>query len=137
MTGVMKLTAMRTASKAMLKQSAGEHGGEDGTGHSPLRPNIACSRSACSVLVGRPVLGPPRCTSTMMQRQFGHHGQADRLGLEADARAAGAVTPMAPPKEAPMAMPMAAISSSACRVLTPKRFRSARWCRMSLAGVIG
>ncbi len=23
------------------------------------------------------------------QRQFGHHGQADRLGLEADARAAG------------------------------------------------
>ena len=40
-------------------------GGEDRHGHSPLRPNMACSRSACSVLVGRPVLGPPRCTSMM------------------------------------------------------------------------
>ncbi len=37
-----------------------------------------------------------------------------------------AVTPRAPPKEAPMAMPMAAISSSACSVRTPKRFNSAR-----------
>ena len=35
-----------------------------GSGASPLRPNIACSRSACSVLVGSPVDGPPRCTST-------------------------------------------------------------------------
>ena len=34
-----------------------------GTGDSPLRPNIACSRSACSVLVGSPVEGPPRWTS--------------------------------------------------------------------------
>ncbi len=72
-----------------LKQSAGEHGATMAAGHSPLRPNIACSRSACSVLVGRPVLGPPRCTSMMTQRQFGHHGQADGLRLEADAGAAG------------------------------------------------
>ena len=35
-----------------------------GTGASPLRPNIACSRSDCSVFVGSPVEGPPRCTST-------------------------------------------------------------------------
>ena len=36
-----------------------------GTGASPLRPNIACSRSDCSVLVGRPVDGPPRWMSQM------------------------------------------------------------------------
>ena len=48
-----------------------------------------------------------------------------------------AVTPMAPPKEAPIAMPMAAISSSAWTVRTPKRFISERLWRMSLAGVIG
>ena len=56
---------MRTASIAARKQSAGVCGATIGTGDSPLRPNIACSRSACSVLVGRPVEGPPRCTSTM------------------------------------------------------------------------
>ena len=41
----------------------GDCGATIGTGASPLRPNIACSRSACSVLVGSPVEGPPRCTS--------------------------------------------------------------------------
>ena len=34
-------------------------------GASPGAPNIACSRSDCSILVGRPVEGPPRCTSTI------------------------------------------------------------------------
>ena len=31
-----------------------------GIGLSPLRPKRTCSRSDCSVFVGRPVLGPPR-----------------------------------------------------------------------------
>ncbi len=31
-------------------------------GASPWLPNIAVSRSPCSLLVGCPVLGPPRCT---------------------------------------------------------------------------
>ncbi len=48
---------------AASKQSPGDCGATIGTGASPLRPNMACSRSACSVLVGRPVEGPPRCTS--------------------------------------------------------------------------
>ena len=34
-----------------------------GTGASPLRPNMAWSRSDCSVLVGSPVEGPPRWMS--------------------------------------------------------------------------
>ncbi len=54
---------MRVASSAASKQSEGERGATTGTGDSPLRPYMACSRSACSVLVGRPVDGPPRCTS--------------------------------------------------------------------------
>ena len=61
----MNRVAMRTASNAMSKQSLGLCGARIAAGHSPLRPNIAWSRSACSVFVGRPVLGPPRCTSTM------------------------------------------------------------------------
>ena len=55
---------MRAASTAASKQSAGLCGATIGTGDSPLRPNIACSKSDCSVLVGNPVDGPPRCTST-------------------------------------------------------------------------
>ena len=55
---------------AASKQSAGERGATTGTGASPLRPNIACSRSACSVLVGRPVDGPPRWMSHDHQRQL-------------------------------------------------------------------
>ena len=35
------------------------------TGATLLRPNMHCSRSPCSVLVGMPVLGPARCTSMM------------------------------------------------------------------------
>ena len=47
------------------------------------------------------------------------------------------VTPIAPPNAAPSAMPMAAISSSACSVVTPKRLSRLSVCRMSDAGVIG
>ena len=54
---------MRTASSAASKQSPGDCGATIGTGASPLRPNMACSRSDCSVLVGRPVDGPPRWMS--------------------------------------------------------------------------
>ncbi len=57
-------TAIRAASTAASKQSDGVAGAITGTGDSPLRPNIAISRSVCSVLVGMPVDGPARCTST-------------------------------------------------------------------------
>ena len=48
-----------------------------------------------------------------------------------------AVTAMAPPNAAPMADVIAAISSSAWNVRTPKFLCRASSCRMSLAGVIG
>ena len=47
------------------------------------------------------------------------------------------VTPSAPPYEAPSAMPTAAISSSACTVVTPNRLCLLNSCNMSEAGVIG
>jgi hypothetical protein len=47
------------------------------------------------------------------------------------------VTPSAPPKEAPRAAPMPAISSSAWKVVTPKPLCLLSSCRMSEAGVIG
>ncbi len=61
----MYLMAMRLASRATQKQSPGVAAASTGTGASELRPNRACSRSACSVFVGRPVEGPPRWTSTI------------------------------------------------------------------------
>src|SRR5438046_4443467 len=65
MTGTMYLTAMRLASMATQKQSAGVEAASTGMGASEVGPNKACNRSACSVLVGRPVDGPPRWISQM------------------------------------------------------------------------
>src|SRR5436190_10450973 len=58
----MYLNESRTASMAMSKQSAGVDGAITIAGHSPFRPQTAWNRSACSVLVGKPVEGPPRWT---------------------------------------------------------------------------
>ncbi len=66
MTGVRYLRAMRAASIAATKQCDGEYAATIGRGDSEGRPNIAMSRSAASVLVGRPVDGPPRWTSMTM-----------------------------------------------------------------------
>src|SRR5271170_5916765 len=63
MTGTMYLSAILQASTATQKQSPGVEGASIGIGASELRPNIACSKSACSVLVGKPVDGPPRWMS--------------------------------------------------------------------------
>ena len=47
------------------------------------------------------------------------------------------VTPSEPAKEAPMAAQMAAISSSAWKVMTPKCFSLAKACNTPDAGVMG
>ncbi len=102
-----------------------------------VRPKRACSRSACSGFVGRPVLGPPRCTLTMTT---GSSSITARLMASLFSATPGPLVPVAakaPPKAAPMAAPMAAISSSAWKVRTSKCFWAARKCRMSLAGVMG
>jgi len=47
------------------------------------------------------------------------------------------VRPSAPPNEAPIAEQMAAISSSAWKVVTPKFLKCDSSCRTSEAGVMG
>ena len=55
-----------------MKQSLGVDAARTGTGASPLRPYSACSKSACSVFVGSPVLGPPRWI-LIIRRGIQHH----------------------------------------------------------------
>jgi len=107
------LVAIRQASRATSKQSDGLRAAMMGIGHSPLRPNMDCSRSDCSVLVGKPVLGPPRWTliittgnSVMTARPIASPFSAIPGPLDA-------VTAIAPAKAAPIAVPTPAISSSA------------------------
>ena len=102
------------------------------------RPNSAMLRSAASVLVGRPVDGPPRWMSTISSGSSTRHGEA--RSSRSSAPAPGplvVVTPRWPAKAAPRAMPAAAISSSACTVRTPKCLCLDSSWRMSEAGVIG
>ena len=105
---------------AMSKHSAGVAGATIGMGASPLRPYIACSRSDCSVLVGRPVEGPPRWTLTTTSGSSTMTARPMASPLSAMPGPDEAVSASAPPKDAPMAEPMAAISSSAWNVRTPK-----------------
>jgi len=136
-TGVRWVSAIRQASKAALKQSAGELGAITGTGDSPFRPHMACSRSACSVLVGIPVDGPARWTSMITS---GSSVITARLIISCFSASPGpdvVVTPSAPPKDAPRAAPTAAISSSAWKVCTPNALRLLNSCSRSEAGVIG
>ncbi len=136
-TGVRYVTAIRAASSATSKASAGDRGATTGTGDSPLRPYSACSRSACSVFVGRPVDGPPRCTSTITSGSSVITASPIVSDLSASPGPDVVVTPSAPPYDAPSAAPTPAISSSAWIVVTPNRLSFASSCRTSDAGVIG
>ncbi len=128
---------MRTASRATSKQSLGEEAARIGSGDSPLRPNMTCSRSACSVLVGRPVDGPPRWMSQTISGSSVMIARFMASDLSAMPGPEETVTPSAPPKEAPMAAQTAAISSSAWKVVTPKfLYFDSSWST-SEAGVIG
>ena len=112
--------AIRNASIAISKHSLGVDGATMGTGHSPFLPNIACSKSACSVLVGKPVEGPPLRTFGITT---GHSVITARPIASAFRATPGPLVPVRPsepPQAAPMAMPIAAISSSAWNVFTPK-----------------
>src|ERR1700730_17773515 len=129
----MYFRAIRAASKAIQKQSPGVHGAHTGIGDSELRPNMACSKSPCAVVVGGPVEGPPRWmsqitmgNSTIMARPMASVFSA-MPGPEV------VVMASAPEYAAPIAEVMAAISSSAWNVITPKfLYMESSW-RMSEA----
>ncbi len=128
---------MRAASMATSKQCDGVMGATMGTGASPWRLYMAWSRSDCSVLVGRPVEGPPRW---MLMTRSGS-SRLTAMPTDSDLRSAPGplvvVTPREPPKAAPMAAPTPAISSSACTVRTPNSLCLESSWRMSEAGVMG
>jgi hypothetical protein len=128
---------MRAASMAAWKQSDGEHGATTATGASPCRPNSAMFRSACSVLVGMPVDGPARCTSTITSGSSsataseivspfsatpgtGRRGDAQRAAVRGAQRGAD---------RGDLVL--------ACMVMTPNFLCLDSSCRMSDAGVIG
>ena len=108
-----------------------------GKGQSPCRANRLCKRSLCSVLVGRPVLGPPLWTSTMITGSSVIDASPMNSLFRHMPGPLVATTAKSPAKLAPMAIPMAAISSSAWRVLTPYFLRADKPSRMGEAGVIG
>src|ERR1700687_2622191 len=113
MTGTMYLRAMRQASTAPQKQSPGVDGARIGIGASELRPNIACRRSACSVLVGNPVDGPPRWMSQMTSGISTATARPIASVLSAIPGPDVVVIDRAPAYAAPIDEVIAAISSSA------------------------
>ena len=102
-----------------------------------MRPNSTCSRSVCSLLVGSPVAGPPRCTSSttkgssMMTARFIASLLRQMPGPDV------LVTAKAPAKDAPTAEAHPAISSSHCTVVTPRLLCFDSSCSTSVAGVMG
>ena len=88
-------------------------------------------------MVGRPVLGPPRWMSKITSGSSAITASPMPSPLSAMPGPLEAVTPRAPPKDAPMAEVTAAISSSAWNVRTRQRLCSASSSRMLEAGVIG
>src|SRR6267378_7655003 len=113
MTGTMYLTAIRQASIATQKQSADVEAASTGIGASELRPNRACSKSACSVLVGRPVDGPPRWMSQITKGISTATASPIASVFSAMPGPEVVVIASAPAYAAPIADVIAAISSSA------------------------
>src|SRR4051812_49825015 len=105
MTGVRYLVASRAASITAVKQSAGDWAATTGNGASPLRPNIACSRSDCSVFVGRPVEGPPRWMSQINSGSSSATASPIVSDFSETPGPDVVVTPSDPPNDAPRAAP--------------------------------
>src|SRR5687768_17396254 len=103
MTGVMYLSAMRTASMAIWKHSPGVAGARTSSGASALRPHTAWNRSLCSVFVGMPVDGPARWMSKMMSGSSVMIARPSPSPLSAMPGPEVAVAPMMPAYAAPIA----------------------------------
>src|SRR5258708_34124407 len=98
----MYLTAILLASIATQKQSAGDDAGSTGMGASELRPKSACSRSACSVLVGTPVDGPPPWTPQVPTGTSTATARPSPSAISPIQAPARALTPRAPRTAAPL-----------------------------------
>ena len=98
---------------------------------------MAWSKSVCSVLVGRPVLGPPRCTSITTNGNSAITASPIASLLRLSPGPDVEVHAKSPAKAAPIEIHAPEISSSACTTITPMSLRPANSCMMSVAGVIG
>ena len=88
-------------------------------------------------MIGIPVEGPARCTSTTTSGSSAITASPSASCLSTMPGPLVVHTPSTPAKEAPIAALIAAISSSAWKVFTPKCRKRATSCSTSLAGVIG
>src|SRR5258706_15918411 len=113
MTVNMYLTAIRIATCAYQIQAAGVDAASTGIGASELRPKSACNKSACSVLVGRPVDGPPRWMSQITNGISTATARPIASVFSAMPGPEVVVIAKAPAYAAPIAEVTAAISSSA------------------------
>src|SRR4029077_6707547 len=108
------------ASRAIQKQSPGVEAARMGIGASEFRPYMAWSKSASSVLGGRAVEGPPRWMSQITMGSSTATAKPMASVFKAIPGPEVVVIASAPEYEAPIADVMAAISSSAWKVRTPK-----------------
>ena len=113
MTTVRSVSAIRLAVIIEWKQPSIVAGASTTCGASPGWPKIAARRSDCSTFVGRPVLGPPRCTLTTTRGVSVITASPRNSVLRAIPGPEVIVNATFPAYEAPIATPAAAISSSA------------------------
>ncbi len=118
--------------------SATETGARTGRTTSPWAEKQAWKRSACSLFVGSPVEGPPRCTLTQTRGSSAIEARPSISVLSDMPGPDVAVMAFLPAKDAPTTAPMPAISSSHC-IITPPCFQTSRpkKCMISEEGVIG
>ena len=138
MTGVWYRSAMLKASTVIGNVSATSIGASTGRTASPCAEKAAWNRSDCSLLVGMPVEGPPRCTFTTTSGSSAIDARP-RISVLSDMPGPlVAVSAFLPAKLAPTHAPIPAISSSHWSI-TPPYFQISRLrkCMISDEGVIG
>ncbi len=115
----MYCTALRQASTAQSNASASIEPTSTRIGAPPLRPKLACRMSACSVLVGRPVEGPPRRTLPVTSGSSVATASPIASVLSARPVPEVAMIPRQPAQEEQSAPQIAAVSRSAQKVIAP------------------
>ena len=118
--------------------SATEAGASATIGWSPCVPQRACITSPCAGLVGSPVLGPARITSTTTHGISVEAAYPTCSCMSEKPGPLVAVIALRPASEAPSTAPSDAISSSICTA-TPPRGGNSSAIRSAISdeGVIG
>ena len=137
-TGVWYCSARLNASTVTPKRSRTLRAASTGRSTSPCAEKIAWKRSDCSPLVGRPVDGPPRWTSTATSGSSAMVARPRISDLSDMPGPELTVMTFLPANDAPTHAPTLAISSSNCTT-APPYFQISRVmnCMTSVEGVMG